>query len=92
MNQKSRDHFLNLQSFDAYGIYTLQELNDFIFSSETSVYSYETPLLINASCLIDDPCDSYSKMGSITGHRIAYNGVGALRGQPHIHMKNPNPP
>ena len=88
MNQKSHDHFLNLQSFDAYGIYTLQELNDFIFSSETS----ETPLLINASCLIDDPYDSYSKMGSITGHRIAYNGVGALRGQRHIHMKNPNPP
>ena len=88
MNQKSHDHFLNLQSFDAYGIYTLQELNDFIFSSETS----ETPLLINASCLIDDPYDSYSKMGSITGRRIAYNGVGALRGQRHIHMKNPNPP
>ena len=40
MNQKSHNLFLNLQSFDAYGIYTLQELNDFIFSSETSVYSY----------------------------------------------------
>ena len=40
MNQNSHDLYLNLQSFDAYGIYTLQELNDFIFGSETSVYSY----------------------------------------------------
>ena len=27
-------------------------------------------------------------MGSIIGHRIDYNGVGALRGQQHIHSKN----
>ena len=26
-------------------------------------------------------------MGSIIGHRIDYNGVGALRGQPHIPSK-----
>ena len=35
-------------------------------------------------------------MGSIIGHRIDYNGVGALRGQRHIHNKNlpeyPPPP
>ena len=40
MNQNSHDLYLNLQSFDAYGIYTLQELNDFILGSETSVYNY----------------------------------------------------
>ena len=27
-------------------------------------------------------------MGSIIGHRIDYNGVGALRGQRHIPSKN----
>ena len=31
MNQNSHDPYWNLQSFDAYGIHTLQELNDFIF-------------------------------------------------------------
>ena len=39
MNQNSYDPYLNLQSFDVYGIYTIQELNDFIFGCETSVYS-----------------------------------------------------
>ena len=29
-----------------------------------------------------------TKMGSIIGHRIDYNGVGALRGQRHIPRKN----
>ena len=29
-----------------------------------------------------------TKMGSLTGHRIDYNGVGALRGQWHIPSKN----
>ena len=29
-----------------------------------------------------------TKMGSIIGHRIDYNGVGALRGQRHIPSKN----
>ena len=37
-----------------------------------------------------------TKMGSIIGHRIDYNGVGALRGQQHIPSKNlpkyPPPP
>ena len=32
-----------------------------------------------------------SKVGSITGHRIHYNGVGALRGQRHIPRKKINP-
>ena len=35
-------------------------------------------------------------MGSMIGHRIDYNAVGALRGQRHIHSKNlpkkPPPP
>ena len=33
-------------------------------------------------------CPKVTKMGSIIGHRIDYNGVGALRGQRHI----PTPP
>ena len=31
---------------------------------------------------------SKSKMGSIIGHRIDYNGVGVLKGQRHITSKN----
>ena len=39
-------------------------------------------------------CPKVTKMGSIIGHGIDYNGVGALRGQGHIPCKiNPsNPP
>ena len=41
-------------------------------------------------------CPEVTKMGSIIGHRIGYNGVGALRGQRHIPSKNlpkyPRPP
>ena len=33
-------------------------------------------------------CPKVIKMESITGHRIDYNGVGALRGQRHISSKN----
>ena len=34
-----------------------------------------------------------AKMGSVIGHRIDYNGVGALRGQRHIPTKiNPSTP
>ena len=33
-------------------------------------------------------CPKVTKMGSIIGHRIDYNGVGALRGQRHIASKN----
>ena len=34
-----------------------------------------------------------TKMGSVIGHRIDYNGVKALRGQRHISSKNyPLPP
>ena len=33
-------------------------------------------------------CPKVTKMGSIIGHRIDYNGVGALRGQWHIPSKN----
>ena len=29
-----------------------------------------------------------TKMGSIIGHKIDYNGLGALRGQRHIPSKN----
>ena len=41
-------------------------------------------------------CPKVTKIGSIIGHRIDYNGVGALRGQWHIPSKNwpkyPPPP
>ena len=41
-------------------------------------------------------CPKVAKMGSIIGHRIDYNGVGALRVQRHIPNKNlakyPPPP
>ena len=33
-------------------------------------------------------CPKVTKMGSIIGHRIDYNGVGALRDQWHIPSKN----
>ena len=33
-------------------------------------------------------CPKVTKIGSIIGHRIDYNGVGALRGQPQIPSKN----
>ena len=33
-------------------------------------------------------CPKVAKVGSIIGHRIDYNGVGALRGQRHIPSKN----
>ena len=33
-------------------------------------------------------CPKVTKMGSIIGQRIDYNGVGALRGQWHIPSKN----
>ena len=33
-------------------------------------------------------CPKGTKMGSIIGHRIDYNGVGALRGQLHIPTKD----
>ena len=33
-------------------------------------------------------CSKVTKMGSIIGHRIDYNGVGALTGQRHIPSKN----
>ena len=33
-------------------------------------------------------CPKVTKMGSIIGHRIDYNGVGALRVQRHIPSKN----
>ena len=33
-------------------------------------------------------CPKVTKMGSIIGHRIEYNRVGALRGQRHIPSKN----
>ena len=34
-----------------------------------------------------------TKVGSIIGHKIDYNGLGALRGQWHIHLpKYPPPP
>ena len=32
-------------------------------------------------------CSKVTKMGSIVGHRIDYNGVGVLRGQRHIPSK-----
>ena len=32
-------------------------------------------------------CPKVTKMGSIVGHRIDYNGVGILRGQRHILSK-----
>ena len=36
-------------------------------------------------------CPNVTKMGSIIGHRIDYNGVGALRGPRHIsRQNNPN--
>ena len=38
-------------------------------------------------------CPKVTKVGSIIGRRIDYNGVGALRGQQHIPSKNlPNLP
>ena len=33
-------------------------------------------------------CPKVTKMGSVIGHRIDYNGVGAQRGQRHIPSKN----
>ena len=33
-------------------------------------------------------CPKVTKMGSIIGHKIDYNGVGALTGQGHIPSKN----
>ena len=36
-------------------------------------------------------CPKVTKMGSIIGHRLDYNGVGALRGQRHIHPAKINP-
>ena len=33
-------------------------------------------------------CPKVTKAGSIIGHRIDCNGVGALRGQPQIPSKN----
>ena len=33
-------------------------------------------------------CPKGAKMGSINGHRIDYNGIGALRDQRHIPSKN----
>ena len=33
-------------------------------------------------------CSKVTKMGSITGHRIDYNGVAALGGQWQIRSKN----
>ena len=33
-------------------------------------------------------CPKVTKMGSLIGQRIDYNGVGALRGQRHIPSKN----
>ena len=33
-------------------------------------------------------CPKVTKMGSIIGHSIDYNGVGALRGQGHIPTQN----
>ena len=33
-------------------------------------------------------CLNVTKMGFIIGHKIDYNGVGALRGQRHIPSKN----
>ena len=33
-------------------------------------------------------CPKGTKMGSINGHRIDYNGIGALRDQRHIPSKN----
>ena len=33
-------------------------------------------------------CQKVTKIGSIIGHRIDYNGVGALRGQRHVSSKN----
>ena len=41
-------------------------------------------------------CPKVTKMGSLIGHRIDYNGVGALSGKRHIPSKNlpkyPTPP
>ena len=33
-------------------------------------------------------CPKVTKMGSIIGHRVDYNGVGVPRGQRHIPSKN----
>ena len=33
-------------------------------------------------------CPKVSKMESILGHRIDYNGLGPLRGQRHVSSKN----
>ena len=38
-------------------------------------------------CNHNDICPKVTKMGSIVGHRIDYNGMGALRGQRHIPSK-----
>ena len=35
----------------------------------------------------NDICPKVTKMGSIVGHRIDYNGVGVPRGQRHIPSK-----
>ena len=37
---------------------------------------------------VPNPAPKVTEMGSIIGHRIDYNGVGALRGQRHIAIKN----
>ena len=38
----------------------------------------------NSVLEISDICPKVTKMGSIVGHRIDYNGVGVLRSQRHI--------
>ena len=33
-------------------------------------------------------CAKVTKMGSVTGHKIDYNGIGILKAQRHIPSKN----
>ena len=51
------------------------------------VLIFNSRLALNAVLEITMTFAQVTKMGSIVGHRIDYNGVGVLRGQRHIPSK-----
>ena len=54
---------------------------------KSEVFFIQSKKCVNSVIKIESD-EKVTKMGSITGHKIDYNEVGALRGQRHIPSKN----
>ena len=72
-------------------VFVLQVKNKVFFIQHEKIHKQKVTRLVSRKLHV---CPKVTKMRSIIGHRIDYNGVGALRSQRHIPSKSQpeNPP